>query len=66
MVAEGRGVATPRPLQCQECTINRAPTLVRPAANNYVVTRSRPYLETADAMSSHPYLGLTEAVRWTR
>ena len=30
--AEGRGVASPRPPN-KECTINRAPTLVRPAAN---------------------------------
>ena len=30
--AEGRGVASPRP-PAQECTINRAPTIVRPAAN---------------------------------
>ena len=30
--AEGRGVASPRP-PTEECTMNRAPTLVRPAAN---------------------------------
>ena len=31
--AEGGGVASPRPLE-KECTIERAPTWVRPAAND--------------------------------
>ena len=31
--AEGGGVASPRPPE-KECTINRAPTWVRPAAND--------------------------------
>ena len=38
--AEGRGVASPRP-PLEECTMNRAPTWVRPAANERQALTSR-------------------------